>query len=131
MTDALPTLIGVVLVACAAGLALLPLLERTPAAPGPTTGAEPAAEAERFRLYRQVLELEFDAQTGKLAADDLEALRAELLGRAGQLLRTELAQTTTTGPVDDVESAVEREIAAARRAFAEARRGAQAGIASP
>ena len=130
MTDALPTLVGVVLVACAAGLALLPLLERTPPAPESAPGAEPGAEAERFRLYRQVLELEFDAQTGKLAADDLEALRGELLGRAGQLLRTERAQTTT-GPEDDVESAVEREIAAARRAFAEARRGAQAEIVSP
>ena len=113
MTDSLSAIVGILLVAVVAGFALLPFLQ-------PSTRAVPAslpesAEAERFRIYRQVLELEFDYQTGKLAPEDHAALTRELLAHAAQLLRAEV-------PLEqDVEAEVEREIAAARRTLASAR----------
>jgi hypothetical protein len=115
MSDALPAILGILVVAVVAGFALLPLLQGAPP-PTVATIADPA-ETERFRIYRQVLELEFDFQTGKLAAEDYTSLSRELLGQATQLMRVE-------APVDqdvDVDAEVEREIAAARRAFASAR----------
>jgi hypothetical protein len=123
--DALPTILGVVLVAIVAGLALLPLLRGVPPPPATTTIADPA-EVERFGLYRQVLELEFDQQTGKLAQEDFEAQTRELLDRAGEILRAEQADEAvltdaSASAARDVEAEVEREIAAARKAFAQAR----------
>lgn len=105
-----PVLLGLVLVAGAAGFALWPLWHRPGASAlvipaGPTPG-------ERFELYRQVLELEFDEQTGKLAAEDGALLRAELLARASVSLRAERADLTR------LDEALEQEIAAARRALA-------------
>ena len=122
MSDALPTILGVLLVAIVASFALLPLLRGAPA-PAAVAVADPA-EAERFRLYRQVLELEFDQQMGKLSREDFESITRELLGRAGELLRSERAEqaVVATTPEADIEAEVEREIAAAREAFAQARR---------
>ena len=69
-------------------------------------------EAERVRLYRQVLELEFDQQTGKLSTADYAVLSRGLLTRAGSLLRA-----NDEIPAD-IDEEVEHEIAAARRARA-------------
>ena len=69
------------------------------------------------------LELEFDQQTGKLSAEDFESLSRELLSRAGQLLHTQQAEgeAVAARPETDIDAEVEREIAAARKAFARAR----------
>ncbi len=115
MTDELiPPLIGLVVVVAAALIALLPLVRPAPAQAPPATSED--AESQRFRIYRQVLELELDYQTGKLSKDDLDALSAELLARATALLPTRTPGTQA------IEDEVEREIAAARRAFATQRR---------
>jgi len=112
VTDALPTIVGIVLVACAAAFALLPLAGGTRAS-APTV--EPLA-SDRTALYRQVLELEFDYQVGKLSAEDFHQLSTELLGQAGELMREE--RGSLLGELDDE---IEREITAARAAFSAAR----------
>jgi cytochrome c-type biogenesis protein CcmI len=121
--NAFPVILGVLLVALAAAAALLPLLRGAPSQPVTAPVTDPA-DAERFELYRQVLELEFDQQTGKLSSEDFESLTRELLGRAGQLLHARQAEgaASASTPAPDVEAEVEREIAAARKAFARARR---------
>ena len=124
MVEALPLLIGIVLVGSAAAFALLPLLGG-PAGAEPTPLSVDGARAERQALYRQVVELEFDHQTGKLATLDYRALEADLLNRAAALLREHGAEG------DDVEQEVEREIAAARSAFAAARSARAVVAASP
>jgi hypothetical protein len=112
--DTLPILLGVLLVVGVAAFALLPLMR-----PRQSTdlvmpvSEEPATD--RMRLYRAVLDLELDYQTGKLSQSDFESLSAELLTQAGDQLRT------TDRERDDVDAQIEREIAAARRAFASAR----------
>jgi hypothetical protein len=114
-------LVGVLLVAGAAGFALLPLVRgqgRTDDVLAPADDPR----LERQRLYRAVLELEFDRQTGKLSQADFEQLSGELLARAAEQLRA------TRGQLDDVDAQIEREIAAARRALSAA---AAASAASP
>ena len=115
MNDVLPAIVGIVLVAAAAAFVLVPFtrgahLERA------ATGAEAAGAVDRFGLYRQVLELEFDRDMGKLSQTDFEQLSAQLLAEAAAALREEQG---TLGVVDEE---IEREIAAARAAFAAARR---------
>jgi len=114
--DLLPSILGIALVAAAAAFVLLPFargahIENVVASENPT--------ADRFRIYQQVLELEFDRDLGKLSTADFEQLSAQLLAQAGAALRDEQG---TLGVVDDE---IEREIAAARAAFAAARREAQ------
>ena len=111
-TDILPTILGIALVAAAAAFALLPFA-RT-ARPEAIASAEPGA-ADRFGLYRQVMELEFDVQVGKLAAEDYERLSRALLAEAGQALKQE------RGSAAELDEEIEREIAAARAAFVAAR----------
>lgn len=121
-SDLLPTLAGLLLVVAAAIFASWPLLHR---------GSEPAAAdsamlsadptAERLLIYKQVLELEFDLQMGKLSKADFEAVSAELLGQAAALLRAEGHEA------DSTDLQIEREIAEARRLVS---RNA-AGLASP
>lgn len=111
--DLLPSILGIALVATAAAFVLLPFargthVEAALASDNPT--------ADRVRLYQQVLELEFDRDMGKLSSADFEQLSAELLTQAGASLRDERG---TLGAVDEE---IEREIAAARAAFAAARR---------
>ncbi len=110
--DILPTILGIALVAAAAAFALLPFAR----APTPDTVAssEPGP-GDRFVLYRQVMELEFDVQVGKLAAEDYEQLSRALLAEAGQALKQE------RGSLVELDEEIEREIAAARAAFAAAR----------
>jgi hypothetical protein len=124
VNDALPTILGVLLVGIVASTALLPLLRGTPTQPAEAPNSSDPAQAERFQLYRQVLELEFDQQTGKLSREDFEALSADLLGRAGEILRSERAEDAVAeaSPDGEIDAEVEREIAAARKAFAQARR---------
>ena len=110
--DVLPTIIGIVLVAAAAAFVLVPF------ARGARSESSPAAEnraTERFGLYQQVLELEFDHQLGKLSTADFEQLTGQLLAQAGDALREERG---TLGAIDEE---IEREIAAARAALAAAR----------
>jgi hypothetical protein len=109
--DWLPTVIGIALVAAAAVLALLPLVRGG----GPAPSTSEAGPADRMELYRQVLELEFDYQLGKLSSDDYHTLAAELLGQAGASLRDERSSLA------ELDAEIEREIAAARAAFAAAR----------
>jgi hypothetical protein len=111
-SDALSTILGIILVAAAAGFALLPFV-RGARAEGLTS--EPAPP-DRFVLYRQVLELEFDHQLGKLSAEDLAQQSNELLAEAGLALREE------RGTMVELDAEIEREIAAARAAFAAARK---------
>ncbi len=72
-----------VLAALAAALALLQLLRgvltaasRTGSEPTAPDGARESLLAEQRRLVNHLRELEFDAQTGKLGAADLQQLRA-------------------------------------------------------
>jgi hypothetical protein len=109
--DVLPTVLGIVLVAAAAAFALLPFARGVPSELSPSE----SESADRFNLYRQVIELEFDFQMGKLTAEDYTRLSADLLAEAGQALRDE------KGSIAEVDEEIEREIAAARAAFAAAR----------
>ncbi len=111
--DILPTILGIALVAAAAAFALLPFARAS--TPDTAASSEPGP-TDRFVLYRQVLELEFDVQLGKLAAEDYEHLSGELLAEAGQALREE------RGSLGELDKEIEHEIAAARAAFAAARR---------
>ncbi len=112
-TDILPTILGIALVAVAAAFALVPFVRA--AAPESAAVSVPGS-TDRSVLYRRVMELEFDVQLGKLAAAEYEQLARELLAEAGQALRQE------RGSLGEVDEEIEREIAAARAAFAGARR---------
>jgi len=112
-SDLLPSILGIILVAAAAAFVLLPFARGAHVETAVLVSDAPAAD--RFGLYRQVLELEFDRDMGKLSQADYEQLSAELLAQAGAALRDEKG---TLGAVDDD---IEREIAAARAAFAAAR----------
>jgi hypothetical protein len=106
--DILALVVGMLLVAGVAGFSLLPLVIHT----GSSSALPPQAEdshTERQRIYKQVLEMEFDAQTGKLSSADFESLSRGLLARAASLLTAEGRSAT------DADDALEREIAAARR----------------
>jgi len=120
--DVLPTILGIVLVAAAAAFVLLPFA-RGPRLEGVPQSAN--AADDRFALYRQVLELEFDRELGKLSSADFEQLSAELLSQAGEALRDE------RGMIGAVDEEIEREIAAARAAFAAARQSQRAHLEAP
>jgi hypothetical protein len=111
-SDLLPSILGIVLVAAAAAFVLLPF---TRGAHVESVAASDASTTDRFGLYRQVLELEFDRDLGKLSQADFEQLSAQLLAEAGESLRDE------RGTLGEVDQEIEREIAAARAAFAAAR----------
>ena len=108
-TDLVALVLGMLLVAAVACFSLLPLVLHTRSNP-PELAPGEQSHAERQRLYSQVLELEFDHQTGKLSAADYEVLSDGLLARAASLLRA------TDESAVDVEDTLEQEIAAARRA---------------
>jgi hypothetical protein len=110
--DLLPSIIGIVLVGAAAAFVLLPF---TRGAHVESVAASDSSSTDRFGLYRQVLELEFDRDLGKLSQADFEQLSAQLLVQAGDSLRDE------QGTLGEVDQQIEREIAAARAAFAAAR----------
>jgi hypothetical protein len=110
-SDVLPTVLGILLVAAAAAFALIPFARGAP----PEVTLPEIESADRFSLYRQVIELEFDFQLGKLSAEDYAKLSGELLAQAGLALREE------QGSISEVDQEIEREIAAARAAFAAAR----------
>ena len=111
-SDLLPSIVGIVLVAAAAAFVLLPF---TRGAHIESVAPSDATTIDRFGLYRQVLELEFDRDLGKLSQADFEQLSAQLLAEAGESLRDE------RGTMGEVDQEIEREIAAARAAFAAAR----------
>lgn len=121
-TDILPTILGIALVAAAAAFALLPFARGLALDGSAASGAE---APDRFALYRQVLELEFDVELGKLAAEDYELLSRELLAEAGQALKQE------HGTIGELDEEIEREIAAARAAFAAARLSSRREPPSP
>jgi cytochrome c-type biogenesis protein CcmI len=111
VTADVPTILGILLVAAAAAFVLLPLARGSRA----EVIVSEAGPTDRFSLYRQVLELEFDRELGKLSSEDFETLSGELLAEAGQALRDE------RGANGELDEEIEREIAAARAAFAAAR----------
>jgi hypothetical protein len=117
--DIVFAILGMALVAAAAAFVLLPFAR---GAHLESVGVSEASSVDRFGLYRQVLELEFDRDMGKLSQGDFEQLSAQLLAQAGEALRDE------RGALGVVDEEIEREIAAARSAFAAARR-ARAGSA--
>jgi hypothetical protein len=110
-TDLIALVLGMLLVAAVASFSLLPLVLHSRSDQAEVAPAE-QSHTERQRLYSQVLELEFDHQTGKLSAADYDTLSADLLARAASLLRAGDESAT------DVEDTLEQEIAAARRARA-------------
>ena len=116
--DLLPSILGIALVAAAAAFVLLPF------ARGARAEVAPAAveldRPDRFTLYQQVLELDFDRQLGKLSDEDYDKLSAELLAEAGEALRAE------RGTIGEIDAEIEHEIAAARAAFAAARQESSA-----
>jgi hypothetical protein len=114
--DLLPSILGIALVAAAAAFVLLPFA-RGAHVESVVASENPAAE--RFRLYQQVLELELDRDLGKLSAADYDQLSTQLLSQAGAALRDE------KGTLSAVDAEIEREIAAARAAFAAARNSAR------
>ena len=114
MNDALPAILGILLVAAAAAFALLPFARGPRLEPSIVSDSSDPA-VDRFGIYRQVLEMEFDHELGKLSTEDFEQLSAQLLAQAGAALRDERGHL---GAIDDE---IEREIAAARAAFAAAR----------
>lgn len=115
---------GVVVVAIAALFAFLPLA-RARRAPAECPPSEPNdAAARRFAIYRQLLDLELDHRTGKLSAEDQALFTSELLAQATVLLREESQE------LEDLNAAIEREIAAARQAL-EVRRTSQPIPAPP
>jgi hypothetical protein len=116
-SEILPTILGIALVAAAAAFALLPFARAGTAEPVTSSEAE---ATDRLALYRQVMELEFDVQVGKLAAEDYEQLSRALLAEAGQSLKQE------RGSLGALDEEIEREIAAARAAFAAVRRTSRA-----
>jgi hypothetical protein len=114
--DVLLSILGIALVAAAAAFVLLPFargarVENLALSENPVT--------DRFGLYRQVLELEFDRDLGKLSEADFAQLSTQLLAQAGEALRSE------RGVMSAVDEEIEREIAAARAAFAAARQSAR------
>lgn len=110
----LPSIVGIALVAAAAAFVLVPFARGAQSVAPSTSDSE---EPDRFAIYQQVLELEFDQQLGKLSSEDFKALSAELLAEAGQALREE------RGTLGEIDEEIEREIAAARSAFAASRDG--------
>src|SRR5918992_4745159 len=88
--DALPTLVGILLVGGAAALAVWPLVFGASRDQPPDTPEGHEAERDdRLSLYRQVLDAEFDLRMGKLSRADYEQLSADLLERAGTSLQAE------------------------------------------
>ncbi len=116
--EILPTILGIALVAAAAAFALLPFARA--AAPETNAASTEPGPTNRIGLYRQVMELEFDFQLGKLAPEDYAQLSSELLAQAGEALRHE------RGSLSEVDEEIEREIAAARAAFAAVRKTGRA-----
>jgi cytochrome c-type biogenesis protein CcmI len=111
--EILPTVMGIALVAAAAAFVLLPFARG--ARSEASASSSESAPTDRFFLYRQVLEMEFDHQLGKLSTEDYQHLSNELLAEAGQALREE------RGSIGEIDAQIEAEIAAARAAFAAAR----------
>ena len=104
--------LGLLLVAVAVIFVLLPIVR--PAAQQVALDSRRAElEAQRGELYRQILEIEFDQQIGKIDAADARALCEALLARAARLLAS---QSTESGSAE-IEAEIEREVAALRRAL--------------
>lgn len=116
--DVLPTVLGIALVAAAAAFALIPFARPSSADDDALAMAGPTAD-NRQAVYRQLLELEFDRDLGKLSDEDFAIVSSELLSQAGASLRRE------RGTLVEVDAEIEREIRAARAAFSAARRGAK------
>jgi hypothetical protein len=112
--DILPAILGIALVAAAAAFVLLPFARGAHLESSALAASN--LMSDRYAIYRQVLEMEFDRDMGKLSQADFEQLSAQLLAQAGAALRDERG---AFGAVDDE---IEREIKAARAAFAAARR---------
>jgi len=88
----------VVLSALVAGLFLTAPL-RSPRAPGEAaTTPTSTTSAERASLYAAIRDLEDDFETGKVSAEDHDAMRAEMRQHAGELLRAEREAAMSPAP---------------------------------
>jgi hypothetical protein len=104
-------LLGLLLALLALAFVLYPILRPRAAAVEPI--AQPAELEERRRtLYRQILDIEFDQQVGKVDETDARELTERLLHQAASLA----AQQSTAEAEADAE--LEREILAVRRSLA-------------
>lgn len=116
--ELVPVVVGILAVVLTAAFALWPLVSR-PMPADPVDEMDAATEVERGALrqglYRQVLDLEFDLQTGKLSAEDYQALSSELLEQAALLMRADAVEESS------LDEMIEQEIAAARLALASPR----------
>lgn len=110
----LAILLGLLVVLVAVAFVLYPLLRPALGRAGPPD--EPPTEddlaARRLQLYREIVDLDFDLQVGKLSPTDYQQLRAELLRQAADLLRE---QDQSEAALDQ---AIEAEVTAIRRARA-------------
>jgi len=73
----------------------------------PSTAPVPSTSAERASLYAAIRDLEDDFETGKVSAEDHDAMRSELRGQAGELLRAERAAATPSEPVASADACSE------------------------
>jgi hypothetical protein len=98
----LPRAATVAIVGLGAGLAALflaaPLRRERAAAGRDAALAADAARPERDALVEALRDLEHDFETGKLEAADYERMRAELRGRALDLLEDERLRAAAAGP---------------------------------
>lgn len=110
----LPLLLAIVLAFVAIVFVLYPLFAPV-ARSGRQQGewrVERSLAARRAQLYREIADLDFDFQVGKVAPADYQLLREELLRRAADLLREEDREA------EELDRAIEAEVAALRRARA-------------
>jgi hypothetical protein len=109
--------LGALVVVVALAFVAYPLVRpRTGPDPG---GPEPehlgGIAAERYEVYREMLDLDFDHRVGKLNDDDYRQLSEACLARAADLLATEDARES------EAAERAEREIAAMREALRSSR----------
>ena len=104
-------LLGLLLALLALAFVLYPILRPTAAAADPIT--QPGElEDQRRALYRQIVEIEFDQQVGKVDETDARELTERLLHQAASLAAQESIADAKA------EAEVEREILAVRRSLA-------------
>lgn len=109
-------ILGLTLVAAAVLFVLLPIV-RPANRPTAFDSRRAEFEARRQELYRQILEIEFDQQVGKVDAADARTLCDRLLAQAAGLLAEQSTEKGAPEPEVEIEAEIEREVAALRRAL--------------
>jgi hypothetical protein len=109
-------LLGLALIGAVIFLVAQPFLERHSLRERPPRAADDLT-AEREGVLIALRDLDFDHSTGKLTDDDHAAQRTQLLARGAKVLK-QLDALGGAVPDDDVESAIERAVAARRKGSA-------------